>query len=392
MNVFILMYAPAEIYPPTLNAASCLAKKFNQVTIITNRINADDTWLFPVNVKVVYVNNLNSNRQGANTFQQVAKFYKFIQQVWKHLRNCKYSVILLYEPYALLSYWLVRKLGIKKPLIVWYHNHDIYEMRHQRKYSIGWWAVNREQQMFNKLSIFSLPSNERKAYFPMRNFKGAYFFIPNYPSHEFYLKFYQPKKLADSLRLVYQGRISPGHGLEEIITVLPERIQGKKLSLHLKGLIDDQYKEALIRLAKEHHVENDLFFYDLTSYNKVPELAATCHIGIAIFTKRDIMNRTLSTSSNKIYEYAAVGLPVLLYDTIDFREQLGKFQWAIFTDCTRHSLINSLSIITDQYDRLSEMAHKSFREVLNFENNFNKVTDYISNHIQQPNFGGDHKN
>jgi len=91
------------------------------------------------------------------------------------------------------------------------------------------------------------------------------------------------------------------------------------------------------------------------------------------------MNKTLGTSSNKIYEYAASGLPVLLFDNAHFRNHLGQYKWAFFTDCTYESLIVNLEEIILNYPTLSNQARLDFEDKLNFENFIHPVIVYLQN-------------
>ena len=134
-------------------------------------------------------------------------------------------------------------------------------------------------------------------------------------------------------------------------------------------------------MADSAGVSSQVFFYELTSYREVPQLAASCHVGIGIHSKTDIMHTTLGTSSNKIYEYAAAGLPVLVYDNEHFREHLDAYPWALFTDCSNSSLTGCIEKIISGYDHMSEQAYKSFTGQLNYETHFRAVTEFVSGQV-----------
>ena len=377
-DVLISIFNPAEFYPPTLNAVEYLAGKYDSVVLVTHSIEGDNQWKFPENVEVIFAGQWPVNLGKSGPWKNANRFIRYALTFRKIFRRNQYNLVLLYEPYAVLAYKLATLFYGRRTPMLWYHNHDILEPLSQGKFSIGRFAIKAEQAIFPILSIFSLPSNERKEFFPMHKLKGKYFFIPNYPSKKFYNKFYKQKTLSHVLRIIFQGRIAEGHGLEDIIALLSEPIEGKKLSLHLKGMVENEYKEKLLALAMDHNVTDKLFFHGLTSYKEVPSLASTCHIGVAIHTKTDIMNKTLGTSSNKIYEYAALGLPVLLYDNAHFREHLEKYPWAIFTDCSKNSLQLCLGGIVSRYQELSKSAYRDFSEGLNFEEQVSSVTNYIA--------------
>lgn len=378
MKVLVSIFNPAEFYPPTLNAVEYLAAKYDKVVLVTHAIPDNDRWSFSPNVEVRYVDQWPEKIHLSGALNNIRRFLNFTKHFRDTIRREQFDLVLLYEAYAVLAYKWTRALGTKKPPLLWYHNHDIFEPHTQGRLSIGRMAIKSEQAIFDEADIFTLPSNERKAYFPLKTFRGAYFFLPNYPSRTFYSRFYSAKLPGTELRIIFQGRIADGHGLEEIVALLNEKIQGKALSLHLKGIVSDEYATKLRNLANQHNVAGQLHFHGVTSYKEVPAVASTCDIGIAIHTKSDIMNKTLGTSSNKIYEYAAVGLPVLLYDNQHFRTHLGKYQWAVFTDCSADSLKDCLNNIVSNYGSMSAAAFSDFSNNLNFESQAAAVTDYIA--------------
>jgi hypothetical protein len=82
------------------------------------------------------------------------------------------------------------------------------------------------------------------------------------------------------------------------------------------------------------------------------------------------MNKTLGTASNKIYEYAACGLPILVYDNQQFRKYLSNYKWVVFTDGSVDSINTSIKHIVDNYIELSTQARKDFDLFFNFEKYF----------------------
>jgi hypothetical protein len=242
-----------------------------------------------------------------------------------------------------------------------------------RKYSLGWFAKKVEFSFIRKLDIFTLPTDARLPYFNMKQFKGKYFCIPNYPSLHFYKPFYQERTIGTEVKIIFQGRIDKGHGLEEIIPLLKSTLSGHSLKLILKGYCKDDYYSELKKLGIDNNVENSIEFYDFTAYKEVPALASTCHIGIGIFAKDDVMNKTLGTASNKVYEYAAVGLPVLYLDKSDFEKHLQEYNWAFPVTLSSISIKNQIENIITNYTEYSKDAHTSFLKKLHFEYAFNEV-------------------
>jgi hypothetical protein len=238
--------------------------------------------------------------------------------------------------------------------------------------------VRSQAKAFKYLSIFTLPSADRLSKFPLLDFKGKCFVIPNYPRKSFYSQFYKIKKIEGSVKLIYQGHASRGHGLEEIIELLPLKVLGNHLQLLVKGPCLEVYRKSLELKASQSNVLDKISFYGVTPYSEVPKLSSLCHIGIGIHAKNDIMNVTLGTASNKLYEYAAVGLPILYYNKEYFTKYLSKYKWAIATELTPEAILASIEKIVSTYEAMSEAAYSDFISELNYEFFFKPLHEHLS--------------
>lgn len=376
-NLVVGIYYHPEAYPPTLNAVAELSKCFDHITVV-HRPHLKGSWKYPANVKAVASGSFvtGAQQERSTVTKKVLFFRRFMADLLKAIRAESASVVLLYDVHALFAYRMIRPL-IGGKHIAWYHNHDVSELERERKYSIGWFACKTEKKIFKELDIFTLPTADRLRYFPMNTFTGKQFVIPNYPSLDFYGSFYKQKSIGDTVRLIFQGRIGEGHGFEEIIPLLSQTVNGKQLQLILKGFCDEQYKQRLLELAGEYKVSDRLTFAGFTAYEEVPRLAASCHIGIGIFAKHETMHITLGTASNKLYEYAAVGLPVLYLDEPHFSQYLQKYEWAIPVQLNAGSIQDAIEQIINNYAQYSAAAYESFRTSLNFEGVFQPVITYL---------------
>lgn len=376
-NLVIGIYFHPEAYPPTLNAVGELSECFNHITII-HRPHLHNSWQYPPNVHALASGSFVTSREqeSASVLKKTAFFIRYVRMFFKQCLSDKPEVILVYDSLSLHAYHLIKRLLPFKHKI-WYHNHDVTEPGLLRKFSIGWFAAKTEAKAFQYLDVFSLPSNDRLKYFPMQQFKGSYFFIPNYPAVKFYRQFYHPRILGQTVRIIFQGQIGPYHGIEEIIPLLKAGIMGRRLELVLKGPCMQDYKHKLMQHAETHHVTANVTFAGVTPYAEVPATSAGCHIGIGILAKKDIMNTTLGTASNKLYEYAAVGLPVIYYNSEDFTRYLGKFAWAVPTEVTSDDIKEKIAQIFTSYNQLSTSAHNDFMHDLNYEKGFEPVKLYF---------------
>lgn len=374
----IAVYSHPEYYPPTLNAIENLAPAYDAVYIVHRNVSGFD-WQYPANVQLVAPRILMGPREAeaASMPKKIGWFLYFTWLFYTTVKKQKADTVLMYDALPLLSYRLFRNF-LRAPRLLWYHNHDVTDLQYTKKFSLGWWAWRSEQWIFPRLQLFTLPALERQPCFNMQALKGRFVFVPNYPSVKVYQPWLAQKKASNPACLLYQGSIGPAHGLEEIIPLLATKPGGKDLMLVLKGFISAAYLQQLQALAAKHQVADKLLYRGSGGYSDVIANAAGCHIGIAIHQKNDVMNKTLGTASNKIYEYAALGLPVLLYDNIHFRQHLDKYAWALFTDCSAGSISRSLESIFGNYEALSAGASADWKQSLNFEHYFLPVMELVN--------------
>lgn len=374
-NILVCVYSHPEFYPPTLNAIRELSSIFDRITTISRNVFESD-WNYPSNHQLIVVGKYQSIRESekSNYFHKIQSFFSFTAKMYKIIKKEKPSWILINNEIPLFSLHICKLLGLKD-FKVWYHNHDPMEIRKLSTSSIAYWAKKNEKKCYQWIDIFSLPANERKIYFDLEYFKGTYIYLPNLPSLKFYSQFKSPKSIeSNEIRILYQGFINENKGCEEIIDILNKGISEYKLKLLLKGSIRHDYKKQLTESAVKNMVSNQVEFHGFGSYSEVPALANTCHIGIGIHHSRtDAVGTTLGTASNKIYEYAACGLPVIVYDNKHFRSHLEKYSWVFFTDLSHSNLLHILENIINNYAELSANAYQSFLTELNYETYFSSV-------------------
>ena len=336
-------------------------------------------WQFNSNVELIPSGKLMGikDQEQSSVIKKIGFFLGFTLRLLYLIKKHKPKVVLLYDSMPLFSYFLIKQIVGYKP-VLWYHNHDIIEKSVSRKLSIGWLAGVFEPKMLPYLNIFSLPAEERKVYFPMSQFKGSYFFIPNLPLKSFYKQYYKPKqKPEQEITLLYQGMIGQNHAFEEIIELLDPKISNMLLSLTLIGPVNEIYKKSLVDLAKKYNVTDQLHWIPRLLYSELPRATMKYHIGLAIHNIENVQYSTGGTASNKIYEYDACGLPVLYFDNQHYSKHLSKYKWAVPTSLTKRSLINAVELINSNYVELSIAARSDFENELNFEKHFKKIIDNL---------------
>jgi glycosyltransferase involved in cell wall biosynthesis len=370
-RIVVSIYIHPDFYPPTINAINNLAERCDELIVIT-RNNCKEDYPTGDNIRFIKVGAYTKlyEFELKSLVIKTLTFLKFTFKILQYSLSKKTSWIISYDPIPLFSFYLINWM-LSSKIKKWYHNHDIPEISSTNKYSIGWFAAKFEHKALNKMNYFTLPSNDRLAFYPNLSSIIKYDIIPNYPS----LKIYTiPQKSTidkvEFIKILYQGSIGKGHSIEEIILLLNKQINNKKLKLVLKGPVREQYRNNLNELAISSNVEKHIDWIGVGLYKDLQAITKSCHIGIAIYKGTDAMNKTLGTASNKIYEYAACGLPILVYDNEQFRKYLSNYKWVVFTDGSFESLKAAVKHILDNYTELSTLARKDFEQDFNFDNYF----------------------
>ena len=377
-HIVLSIFGHHEYYPPTINAITNLAANANNITVIARNV-AISKWSFPDNVTVQLSGDYIPVEDSVNQslFTRIRSFLNYAFLLKRTIKQNKPDLVVLHDPMALFAHWAVAKVrGLNYKL--WYHNHDVIEPGSMRKYSVLWFAEKYQVAAFKEIDIFTLPTEARFKYFPPLRKKSTYFTVHNYPAKGVYEMSYQEKvQPIDSLKLLYQGIIRPGHGLEAIINLLDLQIVGRDISLTILGIIPADYKQKLIDLADEKGVRDRLSFIDRMPYSKLPNETRKYDIGLAIHEEDNIQYKTGGLASNKIYEYAALGLPVFYFDKPHYTDVLKSYNWALPVKLDKKTLTTSLETILVGYESLSRSAHQDFLNKNNFEYYFSAVLNEI---------------
>ena len=385
MKIVIAQYAHPEAYPPTLNAILEWALRCDKVIVICRQLLQTHS-SYPANVEFRYATPYLSvfDVEKQPFFRKIWFFIKFVGLLISNLKTERPQLIVVYDAIALFAFKIADMFGCKPKPALWYHNHDVPDIKACRKFSVSWFAAKYEHSTLLKADFFSLPAREREQYYPLQQFSGKYFFIPNFPRLAFYSQYQKSDfVIGDTVKLFYHGSLGEKHGFEEIISMLNTPCCGKHISLTLIGKIRPLYKQQLLEIAQSHNTQHRLTIIDFVPISKLPELLLQYHIGLATHIPNRITYTTGGTASNKIYECMALGLPVILYEDAHYRKHLSRFEWTFFTDLTQESFVAQIGTIIGNYQYLSQKARHDFIGGMNFETQFNIVYQSISKSFTQ---------
>lgn len=176
------------------------------------------------------------------------------------------------------------------------------------------------------------------------------------------------------------GGFYAGRGYDLMVETAPLLKEYPEIKLALRGF--GSIENQLHKRAEDLNATNVVFYPKVKVEDLIP-LAAGSMVGVAI-TEPICLNFKLSVS-NKLFEYAAAGLPVIMSNIPEHRYLNEKYHFGIvLSENTPEELAKTiLKLYQDKelYQTLAGNARKMSQE-LNWENEFRKLIDIEQSMIE----------
>jgi glycosyltransferase involved in cell wall biosynthesis len=109
--------------------------------------------------------------------------------------------------------------------------------------------------------------------------------------------------------------------------------------------------------------------------------ASHASVGLSIYKPVTKSLEYVASASNKLFEYAAMGLPVVVPDRASYRDFLGDAEWVTYADVEEpESIAQAITLIFADHERyvaMSRAARRAFEEQYNYERVFAPALDRI---------------
>ncbi|MEH2163378.1 MAG: glycosyltransferase [Nostoc sp.] len=379
-SIGILIYANPDHYPPTINAIHLLAEYFDVVLISRNQ--NLPFWEYPANVIVHRLGKYTSvrEREQQSAGNKIWEYINFVEQARLLLKDV--SLIYAYDAFGYVAAYLSHLMQTRSIILI-YHNHDLNEQLFPLS-SLSGWVQRVERKCVHKANLVVFPSDERAFLFKkLTNFNGKLLIVPNFPRKTYFKENPNFKNIISErlkkLTILLQGAISIKNSLLELIDSLT--YLDNSIELKLIGPLQEEEKHLMKDLAIRNKVADRVKYFLPVPYNELPLHTWAASIGVCLYKKTDINHQTMGTASNKIYEYAACGLPVIVSDQPDYRENLGGEIWVRFADPDNpESIASAVKDILNNLEKYEEMclaARQAFEEKYNYESAFSSLLTQI---------------
>lgn len=193
--------------------------------------------------------------------------------------------------------------------------------------------------------------------------------LANYPDDTFLnlaARALETRARSDRPRiLVYAGYIRESRGIQDVIAALPIVARGfPDIRFRIIGTGD--YSEELKSIAHRLGVADLVEFRAMLPPGDVPGALAECHVGVSCYHLTEQAHQTVP---GKLFEYMAVGLPILSSGRRSVKRITGNVDCGLVYESSEPQSIASLigSLLSNPREA-SEMGERGRRAVLEYYN------------------------
>lgn len=371
-----IFYNNPDIYPPIINSSRLLAQHGFNVDMLCRDYGGQWNVAYPATVRVRRL-----RKRAKSSWQE---YFQFAAQVLRTADKSA-SVFVGHDMHGFLPAKLLAT-RFRRPLV--YHCHDFAER--ERTIPFGSRVVRGFEGLFARTAdLVIVPDADRAAVMVRElRLKKPPMIVANAPLGT------TPKSrtnLAEALAkqgksfekiVLRQGRIGEGHAIEATLQSL-KYWTNPQWGFVLLGSAEPAYLEKIANLARSLGVEQQFVVLPPVGYDQVSAYTVGAHLGHALYEPIHINNVHITTASNKIMEYMAAGLPLLVSDTPSLRGLVEKHGCGMAADETSpQSIADAVNILLGDDERAHQMgvaAKRAFDEVFCYERQFAPAIEAISN-------------
>jgi glycosyltransferase involved in cell wall biosynthesis len=180
--------------------------------------------------------------------------------------------------------------------------------------------------------------------------------------------------------LFRQGRIGPGHAIEATLRSILHW-DNPEWGFVVMGPWEQAYLQALTTTAKSLGVERQFVVLPPVGYDEVAQFTRGADCGHGLYQPVTLNHTLYTTASNKIMEYMAAGLPVMVSDTPSLRNLMKKYGCGLTAnEESPESIAAAVNTLLGDQKKAREMGRaglQAFEQEFCYERQFAPVIDLI---------------
>lgn len=381
-QLLIAIYANPDYYPPTVYAVRILSCYFRIHILCRNMDKPIRKWPDDVTIERLGYYASVRDKEAAGAGEKLLEYYRFVVRTRMLIRQMEPAILYSYDPYAFVAS-LVGRMGKRStPLIL--HLHELPTTENLSRTSLEGWVVRAALAGSKSAEEVVCPEKYRAAHWlGAAEDSRTPIIVPNCPDRSY---FTAPADWGETIErrfrareVVYVGHASADNGHLEALRALALTDRGFRM--RIVGNHRPEFGAGFDALARELGVAERVSLDGWLPQDEVVARASAASAGLSLHKPVSKGLEYLGSASNKLFEYAAMGLPVVVPDRASYRDFLGDAQWVTYADVEQpRSIARAISSIfadRERYVAMSRAARRAFEEHYNYERVFAPALERI---------------
>ncbi len=374
-RLLISIYANPDGYPPTINAVAILKDHF-EVHVLCRNIGAPvETW--PSEVSLDRCGRYADTRakEAMPAGAKLLEYCRFIARTRATVAKLKPDLIYAYEAFAFVAALMTRSRGHAAPLV--FQMHELAEPALLPLTSMQRWVLKAALLGTKSAAAVVFPEKYRAQHWLAEaGDPRAPIIVPNCPNLDYFRapadwnETFARRYLAREA--VYVGQVGAANGQLEAVQALAHLDDAVRL--RIIGNDEPGFDATMTAVAATLGVAHRVSLDGWLSRSELVPRADRATLGLTLhkpLTKNLEFN---GSASNKVFEYAAMGLPVVVPDRLSYRDFLANQKWVTYAKVedpkSIAQAISSILADRERYFAMSLAARRAFEVQYNYPHVF----------------------
>ncbi len=376
-SLLLVLYANPDYYPPTRNAVSILSEYFQVEVVCRNVGERVAQWPFGVSIERIGAGDSENQRRAANAISKILELRGFMAAVRRAIARVRPAVIYAHDSHAFCAALSARRIRTT-PVI--FQLHELPEIDALPLRSLQTWVIRRALRETAAANLMVFPERRRaEIWMGAAADHRSPLIVPNCSTLRFTPDGYDVARMIDhrwaAKKALYLGAVGEDNGHREAVRALA--FVPPNVSLEIVGNADPEFVVELARTADASGTRQRLSLTGFVEHARLVDQASDMALGLCLYKPVHRNWEFSGSATNKLFEYAALGLPVVVPDRASYREFLAAETWVAYADPSdAHSIARAIEfVLTDRrrYSEMSMAARRAFETRFNYEHVFDPV-------------------